>query len=77
MWAARQEMTPDRGACQLAADPHGCTRRLCLIVQQAFHRRITFCLDVHNEAVKSMRFPAKSYKDLQSGGDRCAPPPTR
>lgn len=23
----------------------------------AFHRRIKFCLDIHNEAVKSMRFP--------------------
>ena len=32
--------------------------------QQAFHKRITFCLDVHNEAVKSMRFPATSYKDI-------------
>ncbi|TFJ80976.1 hypothetical protein NSK_007619 [Nannochloropsis salina CCMP1776] len=25
--------------------------------QQAFHKRITFCLDVHNEAVKSLRYP--------------------
>jgi 26S proteasome regulatory subunit N3 len=40
-------------------------------LQQAFHRRITFCLDVHNEAVKSMRFPANNtYKDIQGSGDR-------
>ena len=33
--------------------------------QLAFHKRITFCLDVHNEAVKSMRFPAaNSYRDI-------------
>lgn len=25
--------------------------------QRAFHRRIVFCLDVHNDAVKSMRYP--------------------
>jgi 26S proteasome regulatory subunit N3 len=25
--------------------------------QKTFHKRITFCLDVHNEAVKSMRYP--------------------
>ena len=32
--------------------------------QQAFHKRITFCLDVHNEAVKSLRFPqTSSFKD--------------
>lgn len=24
---------------------------------RAFHRRIVFCLDVHNDAVKSMRYP--------------------
>lgn len=30
--------------------------------QKAFHRRIVFCLDVHNEAVKSMRYPPDSYK---------------
>eukprot|EP01104_Vermistella_antarctica_P012441 TRINITY_DN35_c0_g1_i1.p1 TRINITY_DN35_c0_g1~~TRINITY_DN35_c0_g1_i1.p1 ORF type:complete len:535 (-),score=212.36 TRINITY_DN35_c0_g1_i1:131-1735(-) len=26
----------------------------------AFHKRISFCLNIHNEAVKAMRFPAKS-----------------
>eukprot|EP01041_Mallomonas_annulata_P011566 gene11566-24186_t len=30
--------------------------------QKAFHRRIAFCLDVHNEAVKSMRYPPDAYK---------------
>jgi len=32
--------------------------------QRAFHKRIAFCLDVHNEAVKSMRYPPD---DLYSG----------
>lgn len=30
--------------------------------QKAFHRRIVFCLDVHNEAVRSMRYPPDAYK---------------
>ncbi|GBG34130.1 26S proteasome non-ATPase regulatory subunit 3 [Hondaea fermentalgiana] len=30
--------------------------------QQAFHRRIQFCLDMHNEAVKSMRYPPDAHK---------------
>lgn len=30
--------------------------------QKAFHRRIVFCLDVHNEAVKAMRYPPDAYK---------------
>ena len=30
------------------------------------NRRIAFCLDVHNEAVKSMRYPPD---DLYSGND--------
>jgi len=30
--------------------------------QKAFHKRIGFCLDVHNEAVKSMRYPPDAYK---------------
>lgn len=35
--------------------------------QAAFHQRITFCLDIHNQSVKAMRFPPKSYsKDLES-----------
>eukprot|EP00600_Ochromonadales_sp_CCMP1393_P006693 CAMPEP_0174963028 /NCGR_PEP_ID=MMETSP0004_2-20121128/5095_1 /TAXON_ID=420556 /ORGANISM="Ochromonas sp., Strain CCMP1393" /LENGTH=519 /DNA_ID=CAMNT_0016211593 /DNA_START=53 /DNA_END=1612 /DNA_ORIENTATION=+ len=44
--------------------------------QRAFHKRIAFCLDVHNEAVKSMRYPPEElYKqELLSksgkGGDK-------
>lgn len=44
-----------------------CTRE----PQAAFHQRITFCLDIHNQSVKAMRFPPKSYnKDLESAEDR-------
>lgn len=39
--------------------------------QTAFQRRITFCLDVHNEAVKGMRYPPDAYKkDLESAEER-------
>lgn len=31
------------------------------------YRRIVFCLDVHNEAVKSMRYPSDTYKDISAG----------
>lgn len=35
--------------------------------QAAFHQRIAFCLDIHNQSVKAMRFPPKSYNtDLES-----------
>jgi 26S proteasome regulatory subunit N3 len=35
--------------------------------QEAFHRRIEFCLDVHNEAVKGMRYPPGALRaDLES-----------
>jgi 26S proteasome regulatory subunit N3 len=30
--------------------------------QAAFHKRIRFCMDVHNEAVKAMQFPHQAYK---------------
>jgi hypothetical protein len=41
------------------------SRRRCL--QEAFDRRITFCLDVHNEAVKGMRYPPGAHRpDLES-----------
>lgn len=30
--------------------------------QRALHRRIAFCLDSHNEAVKAMRYPPDAYK---------------
>ncbi|CAB4062060.1 PSMD3 [Lepeophtheirus salmonis] len=44
-----------------------CTRE----PQLAFHERIEFCLDLHNNSVKAMRFPPKSYnKDLESAEDR-------
>ncbi|XP_070535762.1 26S proteasome non-ATPase regulatory subunit 3-like [Ptychodera flava] len=37
----------------------------------AFHQRITFCLDIHNNSIKAMRFPPKSYnKDLESAEER-------
>ncbi|XP_013391357.1 26S proteasome non-ATPase regulatory subunit 3 [Lingula anatina] len=37
----------------------------------AFHQRIAFCLDIHNNSVKAMRFPPKSYnKDLESAEER-------
>ena len=40
-----------------------CTRE----PQLAFHQRIKFCLNMHNQSVKDMRFPPKSYsKDLES-----------
>jgi len=36
------------------------------------HRRIAFCLDVHNEAVKSMRYPPDEVyrKELQNQAGR-------
>ncbi|GAB6031950.1 26S proteasome non-ATPase regulatory subunit, variant 2 [Chamberlinius hualienensis] len=42
--------------------------------QAAFHQRITFCLDTHNQSVKAMRFPPKSYnQDLESAEERRRP----
>jgi len=39
--------------------------------QLAFHQRIAFCLNIHNQSVKAMRFPPKSYnKDLESAEER-------
>jgi 26S proteasome regulatory subunit N3 len=35
--------------------------------QQAFHQRISFCLDLHNDSVKAMRFPGDAHrKELDS-----------
>ncbi|KAJ3045396.1 26S proteasome non-ATPase regulatory subunit [Rhizophlyctis rosea] len=35
--------------------------------QNAFHNRISFCLDLHNESVKALRFPLNAHrKDLAS-----------
>lgn len=31
--------------------------------QEQFHQRIDFCLSVHNDAVRSMQYPPKGYKD--------------
>jgi len=40
-----------------------CTRE----PQLAFHQRIAFCLNIHNQSVKAMRYPPKAYnKDLES-----------
>ncbi|KAL0586677.1 hypothetical protein ABG067_003665 [Albugo candida] len=39
--------------------------------QSAFQKRIAFCFDVHNDAVKSMRYPPDAYrKDLESAEER-------
>lgn len=39
--------------------------------QLAFHQRISFCLDLHNQSVKAMRYPPKSYgKDLENAEER-------
>jgi len=31
--------------------------------QIQFHKRISFCLNIHNEAVKAMRFPADAHQN--------------
>lgn len=45
------------------------------VPQQEFHSRITFCLDLHNEAVKAMRFPGdgqkKSLETPEARRERC------
>ncbi len=37
--------------------------------QQAFNKRISFCLDVHNEAVRAMRYKEREYKALRKQGE--------
>ncbi|CAD6587891.1 MAG: 26S proteasome non-ATPase regulatory subunit [Cyphobasidiales sp. Tagirdzhanova-0007] len=38
--------------------------------QKAFHQRIDFCLQLHNESVKAMRFPMKTHqKELSKAAD--------
>ena len=32
--------------------------------QAAFHKRITFCLNIHNDAVKAMAYPPDAHKDV-------------
>jgi len=37
----------------------------------AYHSRINFCMDIHDQSVKAMRFPPKSYHtDLESAEER-------
>jgi len=44
-----------------------CTRE----PQSVYHQRISFCLDIHNQSVKAMRYPPKAYnKDLESAEER-------
>ncbi|PKA60400.1 putative 26S proteasome non-ATPase regulatory subunit 3 [Apostasia shenzhenica] len=38
--------------------------------QIAFHSRIAFCLNMHNEAVKALRFPPNSHKEKESAEKR-------
>lgn len=61
-------LDPEHGYMQTkeATDIY-CTRE----PQLAFHQRISFCLDLHNQSVKAMRYPPKSYgKDLESAEER-------
>ena len=37
--------------------------------QKAFHRRIVFCLDVHNEALKAMQYPPDAHKPKKKEAD--------
>ncbi len=37
--------------------------------QQAINKRISFCLDVHNEAVRAMRYKERDYKELRKHGE--------
>ncbi len=30
--------------------------------QEAFHKRIAFCLKMHNESVKGLRFPPNAFR---------------
>ena len=36
-------------------------------------RRIAFCIDVHNDAVKSMRYPPDAYKRELGASDQSKP----
>jgi len=41
--------------------------------QEAFKKRIRFCLDIHNEAVMAMRYPEDAHKDMfETAEDRLA-----
>ena len=30
--------------------------------QEAFHQRIVFCLELHNQSVKALRYPPKAFR---------------
>jgi hypothetical protein len=48
---------------------------LC-VLQTAFHERIAFCLNLHNEAVKAMRFEPDAHKRaLAAANGRKEPTP--
>lgn len=38
--------------------------------QMAFNSRIAFCLNMHNEAVRALRFPPNSHKEKESAEKR-------
>jgi 26S proteasome regulatory subunit N3 len=41
--------------------------------QEAFKKRIRFCLDIHNEAIMAMRYPEDAHKDkFETAEDRLA-----
>lgn len=61
-------LDPERGymSSKESSDIY-CTRE----PQLAFHQRISFCLDLHKQSVKAMRYPPKSYgKELESAEER-------
>lgn len=67
------------GVIEAKIEPYGDNQESCLCTQElldmygteepqkAFHKRIAFCLDVHNAAVKSMRYPPS---DERSKGEK-------
>lgn len=38
--------------------------------QAAFHSRIAFCLNTHNEAIKAMRFPPDAHREQLESGEK-------
>merc|ERR1712179_404505 len=36
--------------------------------QSAFHKRIQFCMDIHNDAVKALRYPPDAHKPKKDQG---------
>jgi hypothetical protein len=45
--------------------------------QEAFHRRITFCLDVHAEAVRAMRYPPSAARAVLESAEAKAVQPDK